>query len=79
MNLNPAVEQLMISKMEAFVDGVLEPVKEVVETEREPITKAKRKHELALEQQKTQQQLEEVQKSLESLEKEPNETINVWD
>ncbi|CAH7230391.1 conserved hypothetical protein [Vibrio chagasii] len=79
VNSNTAVEQAVISKMKAFIDGALEPVKEIVETEREPITKAKRKHELALEQQKTQQQLEEVQKSLESLDTDPNQAINMWD
>ncbi|EOW9186929.1 hypothetical protein ACN1SV_001504 [Vibrio cholerae] len=54
-------------------------MREIVEAEREPIAKAKRKYELALEHEKTQKQLAHVQKSLESLEKEPNKAINVWD
>lgn len=79
VNSNTAVEQAIVAKVKDMIDSALEPVKEIVEAEREPIAKAKRKHELALEHEKTQKQLAHVQKSLESLEKEPSEAINVWD
>ncbi|MGB6294089.1 MAG: hypothetical protein WBF78_14450 [Vibrio anguillarum] len=79
VNSNTKVEQAVIARIRTLIEESLEPVREIVEAEREPIAKAKRKHELALEHEKTQKQLAHVKKSLESLEKEPNKAINVWD
>ncbi|GLQ72365.1 hypothetical protein GCM10007932_17250 [Vibrio penaeicida] len=76
---NTKVEQAVIASIRTFIEQSIEPVREIVEAEREPIDKAKRKHELALEQQKTQQQLDTVQKSLADLDKDSNKAINMWD
>ena len=79
VNSNTAIEQNILQDVRELINNALEPAREIISVEKEPIAKAKLKQELALQRINTEKQLADVQKSLENLDKSSNGVTNIWE